>query len=205
MKQPDGSDSPPRRENSSVKKLVFQAGSPAGLPPGLRALIQKLGRNFTFFRGLREDEILLFLRMCKSKTFETGQPIACPPEGGDCVCVLVSGEVFFRAGGGEPFRVEPGTVFGTFPLVNGAAAAAGGHAVLFFASRDLLARNMPSVMARHEVCPLGVRSKEHGQRCFDCKAGKFFQPRPEVLRSLCKRAGGFRACPCYRSCLDAMN
>lgn len=203
MKQPAGSDSPPRREDPSVKKLVFQASSPAGIPPGLRALIQKLGRNFTFFRGLREDEILLFLRMCKGKAFKTGQPIACPLEGGDCVCLLVSGEVFFQADGRGPFRVEPGAVFGTIPLANGAAAA-GDHAVLFFASRDLLARNMPSVMATHEVCPLGVRSKERGHRCFDCKAGRFFQPLPEVLRSLCKRAGGFRACPRYRACLDAM-
>ncbi|MBI2132927.1 MAG: hypothetical protein HYT99_09025 [Candidatus Tectomicrobia bacterium] len=205
MELPDGSDSPPRRESPPVKKLAFQADAPAGPPARLRALIQTLQKNFKFFRGMREDEVLLFLRMCKSRNFKAGQPIACPVEEGDCVCALVTGEVILRAGGGEPFRVEPGAVFGSVPLANGAAAVAGDHALLLFGSRSLLARHMPSVMAEREVCPLGVRSREHGQLCFDCKAGKFFQPLPEVLRGFCKRVTGFRACSYYRAFLEAVS
>lgn len=199
MNGQDTRDSQLERETLFVRKVAFENRTFAGLTPELRTVIQKLQRNLRFFRNMREDEALLFLRFSRSKTFDEGETLTCPAEGGDCLCLLVTGEIIFQANGGKPFQIEPGVVFGTISLARGATARAGKNALIFYINQDILKRNMPSLTAKYDMCPFGIRSKEGGHLCFDPAAGKFFQPQPELLRSFCKWENGFQPCPHYRS------
>ncbi len=132
-------------EPSQVRELKIQEA----IPEALLRLIHKLQKNYHFFSDMSEEEVSIFLRMCKQEAYDEGNKIFSEGDSADHFYLMVSGEIIISIKGEEVTRLEAGEVFGEMALLESiprtATATAGQHSVLFYIPVKALSSNMPSL------------------------------------------------------------
>lgn len=128
-----------------VKRISFRKT----LPWETQIVINKLQSGYPFFQEMTEFEIGEILKLCKRRTFQSGQHIFLQGETGTSFYFIVSGEVIIQLGDQEVARLQPGEIFGEMGVLEdaprNATACAGARTVLLSISREILENEHPSV------------------------------------------------------------
>jgi len=142
---------PPDDNPPIVQKIVFKRA----LPYELQATLKRLKERCPFFTGMTEGEIAEVLRLCRRRTFASGEAVFQQGETGDFLYVILSGEVAVVTGDGEnkrEVRLGPGEVFGEMALLEdeprSASVWALEESILLGASAAVLRARMPSLRSK---------------------------------------------------------
>ncbi|MEK6712427.1 MAG: cyclic nucleotide-binding domain-containing protein [Nitrospinota bacterium] len=134
------------------------AERPAAPPPSkaqernlsLGVLSAKLKKNYAFFAGLSDEEMIAFLRMCDRRNYKAGDVLFEEGEREDCWYIVLAGRIAIHRKGKVLVHVAEGQCFGEVGLLKkdtprSASARAAVDTILLAVPYDILNRKMPGL------------------------------------------------------------
>ena len=115
----------------------------------LGVLSSKLRKNYGFFAGLSEDELVRFLRACNHQAYQRGEVIFEEGEREGEWFIILTGRVTIHRGEIMLGHLAPGECFGEVGLLKNAPRSASARAdaetILLCVPRKILYKDMPSL------------------------------------------------------------